>query len=414
MLRRDIDRAVVWPRVAKLAEASAKLRLQSLCGFVRVSSTWSGFHRNAATTRGANPSAHCAGHCHLAHYGVLEYITLYLAGAGDQMDAVRGKSVLAGDMFQRPSFSLTSWTLPRKIQGGGMYYTLLEGFFTSPKSMESVVAFPSLTSVTAQEKLSVHYGVLDDVSTFAPAGHSIYSAHYGVLEKYLDPTFHLRSTSWQRFLVSAGFLYIFGHFAGEQLKDGGGDDDEMGETGRQSGFHRLYSWPLSPDSTRALGKLLGTRPVSYQVHVGRGFLGKASRSVPWSWFLCQVRHCKPVSEVRISERVSLSEFIALRSRRGRCIALSPSLTTPSGVTAELGMGEAGLLCQSSRSLVGLRGGALADAVQLVCLGDGGEGVLWGMRIAQSASRNQTTTFRMGVARGPLQDRHLLKTDGCQA
>ncbi|KAJ7153190.1 hypothetical protein C8R43DRAFT_950586 [Mycena crocata] len=176
----------------------------------------------------------------------------------------------------------------------------------------------SLTSVTAQEESSVHYGVLDDVSTFAPAGHSIYSAHYGVLEKYLDPTFHLRSTSSQRFLVSAGFLYIFGHFL---LK-------------RSVTSESSVSRPLSPDSTRALGKLLGTRPVSYQVHVGRGFLGKASRSVPWSWFLCQVRHCKPVLEVRISERVSLSEFIALRSRRGRCIALSPSLTTPSGVTAE--------------------------------------------------------------------------------
>ncbi|KAJ7153155.1 hypothetical protein C8R43DRAFT_1126992 [Mycena crocata] len=38
------------------------------------------------------------------------------------------------------------------------------------------------------------------------------SAHYGVPEKYLDPTFHLHSTSSQRFFVSAGFLYIFGRF----------------------------------------------------------------------------------------------------------------------------------------------------------------------------------------------------------
>ncbi|KAJ7153137.1 hypothetical protein C8R43DRAFT_1126977 [Mycena crocata] len=46
--------------------------------------------------------------------------------------------------------------------------------------MELVVALPNLTSVTAQEKLSV---VLDDVPTFAPpVGHPIYSAHYGVLE----------------------------------------------------------------------------------------------------------------------------------------------------------------------------------------------------------------------------------------
>ncbi|KAJ7153181.1 hypothetical protein C8R43DRAFT_950579 [Mycena crocata] len=227
----------------------------------------------------ANPSTHCAGHSHLAHYGVLEYITtLYLAG--DQMDAVRGNIMVCLSDF------------------------------SSSNPMESVVAFRSVSSF------------LRASSTFLVT-----------LQENNATTVMLMTTmKW------AGV--------------GGG---------------------------RALascthGKLLGTRPVSYQVHVGRGLLGKASRSVPWSWFLCQVRHCKPVSEVRISERVSLSEFIALRSRRGRCIALSPSLTTPSGVTAE---------GWSARR----RGAA-----------DGGEGVLWGMRIAQSASRNQTTTFRMGVAR----------------
>ncbi|KAJ7153192.1 hypothetical protein C8R43DRAFT_1127032 [Mycena crocata] len=45
-----------------------------------------------------------------------------------------------------------------------------------------------------------------------------------------------------RFLVSAGFLYIFGHFAGEQLNDGDlDDDDEMGGSGRRSVVRKLYS-----------------------------------------------------------------------------------------------------------------------------------------------------------------------------
>ncbi|KAJ7153159.1 hypothetical protein C8R43DRAFT_950557 [Mycena crocata] len=112
---------------------------------------------------------------------------------------------------------------------------------------------------------------------------------YGLLERlFIVKSDGIGCGFPKRFLVSAGFLYIFGHFAGEQLNDGDvDDDDEMGGSGRRWVVRKLYS------CFKALVDRFDACP--------RKALG----------------HPTPVSEVRISERVSLSEFIALRSRRGR-------------------------------------------------------------------------------------------------
>ncbi|KAJ7153173.1 hypothetical protein C8R43DRAFT_950571 [Mycena crocata] len=197
----------------------------------------------------ANPSTHCAGHSHLAHYGVLEYITtLYLAG--DQMDGVRGNIMVCLSDF------------------------------SSSNPMESVVAFSSVSSF------------LRASSTFLVT-----------LQENNSTTVMLMTTmKWA------------GVGGGRALASCTHAIRDSGKLSFKALVDRFDACPR-----KALG-----HPT--EVNVGRGLLGKASA----------LRFLKlPVSEVRISERVSLSEFIALRSRRGRCIALSPSLTTPSGVTAEV-------------------------------------------------------------------------------
>ncbi|KAJ7153134.1 hypothetical protein C8R43DRAFT_1126974 [Mycena crocata] len=148
-----------------MAEASAKLprsRADKAC----------------ASFRRANPWAHCGvldeiPHSHLAHYGVLEYITtLYLVG--DQMDAVA-----------------TCPSLTTGYSQGTLLMVCLSDF-SSSNPMESVVAFPREI------------------------------------------------------------------FAGEQLKDGDGDDDdEIGGSGRRSGYHKLYSWSIRDLVRVSLAALVG-------------------------------------------------------------------------------------------------------------------------------------------------------------
>ncbi|KAJ7153166.1 hypothetical protein C8R43DRAFT_1127004 [Mycena crocata] len=93
--------------------------------------------------------------------------------------------------------------------------------------METVVACPKATSLPG--KSSVHYGVLDDVPTFAPRA--------GLA---LDIQFYPKCAPPPRGVPA--FLYIFDRFVGEALEDDDGDE-EMGGSGGGS----------------ALGKLSGTR-----------------------------------------------------------------------------------------------------------------------------------------------------------
>ncbi|KAJ7153124.1 hypothetical protein C8R43DRAFT_950526 [Mycena crocata] len=184
-----------------------------------------------------------------AHYGVLEDMAGTLVGFFTCTPPSRGVfSFLPGSStflvtFRagKASVAPSSTTATRELgEPLGTLCDFIPRKYSAGDQMDTVVVCPR-----------EHYGLLERLFTSQPHCQeniryimvcltlfrwtSNDSAHYGAPEKYLDPTFHLRSTSSQRFLVSAGFLYIFGHLAGEQLNDGDlDDDDEMSGSGRRS------------------------------------------------------------------------------------------------------------------------------------------------------------------------------------